>query len=81
MLKGQKAELVSAKFDLQGMDLSTGSACSSGVIKENRVLMAMGYSAEDSRSALRFSFSPYMTIEEAKGYSSKIQSVLREILK
>ncbi len=81
MLKGQKAEILSARFDLSGIELSTGSACSSGVIKENRILVSMGYSAEDSRSALRFSFSPCMTKLEAQKYLEKIESILKSILK
>lgn len=81
MFKGMKAELVSAKFDLLGMDVSTGSACSSGVIKENRILMNMGYSKDDSKSAIRFSFSPFLSLDEAKIYSKKIESALSQILK
>ncbi len=73
---GEKAEVLSMKFDMQGMDVSTGSACSSGIIKENRILMSMGYNKEDSRSAIRLSISPYTTLEEAKMYVSKISLVL-----
>jgi cysteine desulfurase len=80
VLHGKKAETLSAKFDLLGVDLSTGSACSSGVIKENRILMSMGYSFEDSRSSLRFSFSPLMNTTDAKNYFEKIESVLKSIL-
>lgn len=80
ILYGQKAEVLSAKFDIQGVDLSTGSACSSGIIKENRILMSMGHSFEDSRSSLRFSFSPLMTKEEAEKYFDKIEQILKSIL-
>ncbi len=79
ILHGQKAELLSARFDMLGVDLSTGSACSSGIIKENRILMNMGYSFEDSRSSLRFSFSPLMNLNEAPVYASKIKSILEKI--
>lgn len=80
VLYGQKAEIVSAKFDMMGIDLSTGSACSSGIIKENRILISMGYSFEDSRAALRFSFSPFMKREEVATYVEKIRSVLKGFL-
>jgi cysteine desulfurase len=76
MLRNQKAELLSAKFDMLGMDVSTGSACSSGVIKENRILRAMGYSEEESRSAIRFSFSPFMNLEEAIVYVERMSRAL-----
>lgn len=81
LLNGQKAESLHMKFDMEGIDLSTGSACSSGIIKENRVLMAMGYSKDDSRSALRFSFSPLMTLVDAHTYAEAIEKVLKTILK
>lgn len=80
VLYGQKAEILSAKFDLMGVDLSTGSACSSGIIKENRILMNMGHSHENSRSSLRFSFSPFMNLAEAKIYAEKIEKILKGIL-
>jgi cysteine desulfurase len=81
ILYGQKAEVMSTRFDLQGMDISTGSACSSGIIKENRVLLAMGYGARDSKSAIRFSFSPFMNQVEAHEYFLKIKQTLSAILK
>ncbi|MGZ3788018.1 MAG: cysteine desulfurase family protein [Bacteriovorax sp.] len=80
VLYGKKAEMLSAKFDLLGVDLSTGSACSSGIIKENRILINMGYSFDDSRSSLRFSFSPLMTKSEAQKYFEKIESILKSLL-
>ncbi|MBC7428829.1 MAG: aminotransferase class V-fold PLP-dependent enzyme [Bacteriovorax sp.] len=80
VLYGQKAEILSAKFDMMGVDLSTGSACSSGIIKENRILMNMGYSYEDSRSSLRFSFSPLMTSVEATTNLEKIKSILESFI-
>ena len=76
VLHGKKAETLSAKFDMAGVDLSTGSACSSGIIKENRILMSMGYSYEDSRAALRFSFSPFLAKNEVAEIVQKIKSVL-----
>jgi len=80
ILYGQKAESLSIKFDMNSIDVSTGSACSSGIIKESRVLMKMGYKSEEARSALRFSFSPYMTKEEASSYLDKIKSVLKSVI-
>lgn len=80
VIHGQKAEILSTKFDMMGVDLSTGSACSSGIIKENRILMNMGYSYDDARSALRFSFSPLMNQNEAKIYSEKIKSILKDFI-
>lgn len=77
---GAKAELVSMRFDMSGIDVSTGSACSSGVIKENRVLLNMGYSSEDSRSCIRLSFSPFLNSSQVEEYSQKIVAVIKQFI-
>lgn len=80
LIRKAKAEVLQAAFDMNGVELSTGSACSSGVIKENRVLVSMGYTAEESRQALRFSFSPFMKHHEAIKFVEKITSVLKKFV-
>lgn len=72
----EKAESLSMKFDLNGMDVSTGSACSSGIIKENRVLLALGYDSNQARSCIRLSFSPYLNSDLVPEFTSKILSVI-----
>jgi cysteine desulfurase len=42
-------------LDSAGIDCSTGSACSAGVSEPSHVLLAMGCSEAEARSALRFS--------------------------
>jgi cysteine desulfurase len=64
------------RFDLHGIDVSKGSACSSGIVKENRILLSMGFSKEDSLNAIRFSFSPTLSNLEAKKISMVIKKVL-----
>lgn len=76
VIYGEKAEILSMKFDMQQMDVSTGSACSSGIIKENRVLLSMGYSKEDSRSAIRLSFSPFLKLSDTDFIIKQITSVI-----
>lgn len=80
VIPGTKAELISMKFDMQGMDVSTGSACSSGVIKENRVLMEMGHSVENARASIRLSFSPFLNQTESDLFSQKIISVIKSFI-
>ena len=44
------------RFDLAGIAVSAGSACSSGSMKLSHVLAAMGWSDEASREVIRISF-------------------------
>lgn len=55
-LNGQKAETVQIAFDLAGIALSAGSACSSGKVGPSHVLAAMGHA--DGPGGLRVSLSP-----------------------
>lgn len=54
-LPGLPAETALIAFDLAGVALSSGSACSSGKVKPSHVLDAMGVAPEIARGALRVS--------------------------
>jgi cysteine desulfurase len=43
-------------LDSQGIECSTGSACSAGVPQPSHVLLAMGRDEIEARSSLRFTF-------------------------
>ncbi len=49
------AERLVMKFDLKGVAVSSGSACSSGKVTASHVLSAMGHAPTQAQSALRFS--------------------------
>ena len=51
-------------LDLQGVAVSTGSACSSGSQKPSHVLRAMGYNDQRVNNSLRFSLGKDTTEEE-----------------
>ena len=54
-LAGIKAETAIIAFDLEGIAVSAGAACSSGKVQSSHVLAAMGVSPEIGRAALRVS--------------------------
>lgn len=53
--EGCDGETLLAALDLEGISVSTGSACSAGSLEPSPVLLAMGYPPELARGALRFS--------------------------
>ncbi|MDG1436681.1 MAG: cysteine desulfurase family protein [Rickettsiaceae bacterium] len=55
IINNKKAETQLIALDLQGVAISSGSACSSGKVEPSHVLLAMGYSEEQINSALRVS--------------------------
>src|SRR5262252_3655896 len=60
-LNGLKAETAIILFDLAGVAVSSGAACSSGKVRPSHVLKAMGVCAELARSAVRVSLGPITT--------------------
>ncbi|WJR66655.1 cysteine desulfurase family protein [Neorhizobium sp. CSC1952] len=61
-LPGLKSETGQIAFDLEGVALSAGSACSSGKVGESHVLTAMGH--DPKLGALRISLGPDTTQED-----------------
>jgi cysteine desulfurase len=61
---GWKGETQVMQMDLAGFAVSAGSACSSGKVRESRVLRAMGYDGTVAGSAIRVSLGPETTEDE-----------------
>jgi cysteine desulfurase len=61
---GAGGESLVIALDLQGIACATGAACSSGAVEPSHVLLAIGLSADDARSSLRFSLGRNTTPEE-----------------
>lgn len=51
-------------LDMQGIAVSTGSACSSGSLEPSPVIRALGRDEELARGAVRFSFGRFNTVED-----------------
>jgi cysteine desulfurase len=54
-MPGLKAETAVIGFDLAGIAVSSGSACSSGKVQPSHVLEAMGFGRELAQGAVRLS--------------------------
>ncbi|KXG75052.1 Cysteine desulfurase IscS [Fervidicola ferrireducens] len=61
---GTKAEVLLHALESHGIYVSTGSACSSHKNARSHVLAAMGKTAEEIEGAIRFSLSPFLSIED-----------------
>jgi cysteine desulfurase len=74
---GCASDLLLIRLDLAGIDCSTGSACSSGSLLPSPVLQAMGVSEKILKSAMRFSLSHLMTIEQVEEAARRIVHEVR----
>lgn len=63
-LPGYAAETLVIRFDLAGIAVSAGAACSAGKIGVSHVLTAMGCDETTARSAVRISIGPTTTDRE-----------------
>ena len=61
---GVDGEALLFNLDLKGVQVSAGSACTSGSLDASHVLMAMGKTRDEAHASIRFSLSEENTAEE-----------------
>ncbi len=61
---GVEGEGLVINLDMQGVAVSTGSACSSGSIEPSRIIVALGGDERLARGAIRFSFGKNNSVED-----------------
>jgi len=76
-LPGASSAALLVQFDLAGIAVSAGSACSSGKMKESAVLAAMGVAPDVASGFLRISFGPRTTEAEVDGFLAEWARIAR----
>jgi cysteine desulfurase len=66
-------------MDLAGYSVSSGSACSSGVLEPSHVLMAMGRTEAQAMSALRISLVDEMPWSELEGFIDALEKAVKRV--
>jgi cysteine desulfurase len=74
-----EAESLLIALDLQGMAVSTGSACSSGTLEPSHVLKAMGFQAHRTQNSIRFSLGAANTEDEIDRVISVLPDVVEKL--
>ncbi len=77
---GVSAEALVITLDMEGIAVSTGSACSSGSVEPSHVLLAMGRSREQAKSSVRFSFGRYNTARDVKALVAAVRFSVQRLL-
>ena len=76
---GVLGESMLIALDLEGVEVSMGSACAAGAVEPSHVLRAMGRSVADARSSLRISLGWNNTADEIDAASEIIPRVWRRV--
>ena len=77
--KGVQNEGLLHLLDAAGIEASAGSACTSGSQKPSHVLTAMGLTADEANSAVRFSLGHDNTEEEIRYVTDVVSDIVKKL--
>lgn len=75
-----RAEILLILLDRMGVAASSGAACSSGAVEPSHVLLAAGFTSEEAKEGLRFSFGSQTSREEADEAAHRMRLAISQIL-
>lgn len=73
---GVEGESILMALDIEGIAVSTGSACASGSLKASHVLIAMGIKKEVAHNSIRFTLGKHNTEQDIKILLKKLPSII-----
>lgn len=76
-----EGESILLYLDLEGIEVSTGSACASGSLEPSYVLLAAGLDVELAHASIRFSLGRYNTEEDIRYTLEKLPPIIERIRK
>jgi cysteine desulfurase len=77
-MPGMAASAQLIQFDMAGIAVSAGSACSSGTLKSSHVLAAMGWDEREAAEVIRVSFGPETTRSNVYRFVDQWKRLARE---
>ncbi|MBQ2884134.1 MAG: cysteine desulfurase [Alphaproteobacteria bacterium] len=77
--KGIQGESLMILFDINGIQCSTGSACTSGSLQPSTTLTAIGMNNDDMNSCIRLSFGGYETRKELDYVCKKLKECVEQL--
>ena len=78
---GAEGESILIALDLEGVAVSTGSACASSSLKASHVLLAMGIKKEIAHNSIRFSLGKHTTEAEIKKVIKILPLIVKKLRK
>ncbi len=76
---GVEGESIVLALDLEGVAISSGSACSSGATRPSHVLLALGFSPDEARCCARFTLGKETSFEDIEMTIEAVNNVLSKL--
>ena len=78
-IKGISGESILLRLDMEGIEASSGSACTSGSLEPSHVLLGIGLSKEMAKSSLRMTLGRGNTWSELEKTAMVLQKIVKEL--